>query len=80
MSPHHRGGGGGGGWGAYCFQCGSRQLRHIHLSALYLLISLLNGQILTKLTQLYIIGRGTNSDYLLVTLTPFSRSQESLDC
>ena len=28
----------------------------------------------------YIIGRGKNADWILVTLTSFSRSQESLDC
>ena len=42
-------------------------------------ISLLNGQILAKLTQIY-HWEGENADQILVTLTPFSRSQEGLDC
>ena len=41
--------------------------------------SLLNQQILAKFTQIY-HWEGENADQILVTLSPFSRSQEGLDC
>ena len=44
-----------------------RRRRRSHLSVLYLLIEWTDWE-------------GENADYILLTLTPFSKSQEGLDC
>ena len=43
-------------------------------------ISWRNGWILTKFAQLYCCDMWKRTDYIFVTLTPFSKSQEGSDC
>ena len=68
------GGGGGGGTLCKCRSC----LRRCRLAFCLHSIVLMNEWILAKLAQIY-RWVGENADSIL-TLTPFSRSHEGLDC